>query len=272
MDTRLRAEAIPPFVISGADSGSVVYPPGGTFGPRVQQHLQLVMLHTGSMIVKIDDIKHTVPPGHVALLLPGHLEHFTFDEKQETWHRWIDVMTEPLSEEAQQYFEGLPTFIPLSNRMNQLTDLMLAVQKTDDSDIYGSVKEALGRSAILLFLTECIHMSGERRKHPAVMIAKEEIHQRYGESINLKMISSMTNNTPEHLIRLFRRDEGMTPTQYLWRYRLSQGLDLLRGTGLTIGEIAYQVGFKTSYHFSRTIKLYTGKTPSEIRKESWSSL
>jgi transcriptional regulator GlxA family with amidase domain len=61
----------------------------------------------------------------------------------------------------------------------------------------------------------------------------------------------------------------MTPIKYMWHYRLNQGLELLRSTGLSIGEIAERVGFKTSYHFARMIKQETCKTASEIRRESW---
>ena len=60
----------------------------------------------------------------------------------------------------------------------------------------------------------------------------------------------------------------MTPVQYLWRYRIKSGLQLLRSTGLQISEIAFQTGFKTSYHFSRSVKKFTKFTPSQIREEA----
>ncbi|MCD9025398.1 AraC family ligand binding domain-containing protein [Cohnella silvisoli] len=67
------------------------FPPGGRFGPRVQQDYQLVLLHTGQMTVYIDDVPHHVQPGHAVLLKLGHVEHFYFAKQQETWHRWIAV-------------------------------------------------------------------------------------------------------------------------------------------------------------------------------------
>ncbi|NDJ61391.1 MAG: hypothetical protein GYB67_09710, partial [Chloroflexi bacterium] len=34
-----------------ASVGEVVYPPGGTLGPRAQQHVQLVFVHSGHMAI-----------------------------------------------------------------------------------------------------------------------------------------------------------------------------------------------------------------------------
>ena len=91
MNLQTMADVIPPFVVKNAYAGSVVYGPGGTYGPRVQSDLQLVLVHTGSVIVEIDSDKHHLPAGQVALLKPGHMEQFHFDKHKETWHRWIAV-------------------------------------------------------------------------------------------------------------------------------------------------------------------------------------
>lgn len=263
------ADRFPPFIVNRAKAGTVIYPPGGTFGPRVQQDLQLVLLHTGGMCIHIDGTAHPVPTGHVALLKPGKIEYFEFAGKEETWHRWIEVKVGPLPEETAAWLEQLPLYIPISDKMNQLTDLMLTMESNEDGSRFKEVLCSLGRSAVLLFLTERQYMDKVKHKHPAVLIAKEEIHRRFAEELDLTALSLCTNTSPEHLIRLFRRDEGVTPTQYLWKYRVMRGLELLRSTGLGIGEIADRVGFKTSYHFARTIKQHTKKTPTEVRRESW---
>ncbi|NHN29888.1 helix-turn-helix transcriptional regulator [Paenibacillus agricola] len=271
MIEQLGTEAIPSFSVTEAVSGSVIYGPGGTYGPRLQADLQLVLLHSGAMTVEIDKEKHAVPTGNVVLLKPGHIESFVFADKRETWHRWIAVSVEPLDKMAIDFFDSLPLFIPLTDKINQMTDIIQSLQR-DEVQKNEELARTLGRASILLYLTACNQGHINDRKHPAVLLAKEEIHKRYAEELTLSVLSKVTKNTPEHLIRLFRRDEDMTPIQYLWNYRVKQGIDLLRSTGLQIGEVAEQVGFKTSYHFARTIKRHSGKTPSEIRKESYTNI
>jgi AraC family transcriptional regulator of arabinose operon len=221
---------------------------------------------------RIDGVMHRIPPGHVALLKPNHLERFTFAKDGETWHRWIAAALEPLDRGAASQFEAYPLHIPISDRMNQLTDMMLTLQHQEDPVSNEELLASLGRSAILLYLAEQRRMGADKRKHVAVLIAKDYIHERYSEEIDLRALSMCTNMTPAHLICLFRRDEGMTPTRYLWQYRVKQGLDLLRSTGLNVGEVAERTGFKTSYHFARSVKRHTGVAPSQIRKTSWEPL
>ncbi|WP_274469690.1 MULTISPECIES: helix-turn-helix domain-containing protein [unclassified Paenibacillus] len=269
MGTDARVEVLPPFLfVTSAYAGSVVYGPGGKYGPRIQMDLQLVLLHSGSMTVEIDGVPHSVPTESVVLLKPGHEELFHFNEKRDTWHRWIAVTTEPLSAHAETYFESLPLYIPLTARLNQLTNMMMSLQN-DGCTPADEVVKSLGRSAVWLYATEHKHLGRNHLKHPAVLLAVEAIHERFGEELSLSDLSKITGKTPEHIIRLFQRDEGVTPIQYLWQYRVKKGLELLRSTGLNIGEIAEQSGFKTSYHFARTIKRHTGLTPSEIRKEHY---
>src|SRR5215207_64043 len=66
-------------------AGEVVYPPGGRLGPRWQHDAQLVLVHTGSARISVDDAEPTLHRAEsVALLLPGHRERFEFDRAVET--------------------------------------------------------------------------------------------------------------------------------------------------------------------------------------------
>jgi AraC-like DNA-binding protein len=261
------AEEIPLLSVKYAKAGTVVYAPGGKLGPRIQQDLQLVLLHTGGMRVDIDGVTLQLPPGHITLLKPGHEEDFIFGKTQETWHRWIGISVDTVPESMLNILTKLPAYIPISDRMNRIVELMLLL---DSSGI--SCEEALndlGRAALMLYISEAKHYNTIEIMHSAVLAVKEYIQQNYAEDLNLTLLSRIANVTPEHLIRIFQRDEGLTPIKYMWNYRLNQGVELLRSTGLSVGEIAERIGFKTSYHFARMIKQLTGQTASEVRKESW---
>lgn len=261
-------EPVPPFQVLSASAGTVVYPPQGRFGPRMQPNLQLVLLHTGQMTVAIDGRQRVVPAGHAALLTPGHREEFVFAADQSTWHRWIHVDAGTLEPQAARFWESLPAYIPLSEQMNRLTDLMLELQGSD-REHNREVLMTLGRAALLLYCSECRARNAGKSVHPSVLMTKSLIRQSYPEDLSLAHLAKAAGVTPEHLIRLFRRHEGATPMQYLWTYRIERGLHLLRNTGLSVGEIAERCGFKTSYHFARLVKRHTRLTPTEVRQQSW---
>lgn len=255
--------------VARAYAGSVVYPPGGRFGPRVQQDIQLVMLYTGEMQVTIDGRALYAAPGHVVLLKPGHEETFFFSKTEETWHRWIAVTPVSLDDAAIEALFALPEILPLSEEMNRLTDLMLNIRQhvPDPSD---PVIRSLGLAALHLYPYESVRHSRRLEKHPAVYAAIEWIRDHFAEEITLPSLAVQAGVSPEHLLRLFKQHEGATPIHYLWRYRINRAVELLAHTGITITEVAERCGFKTSHHFARMVKQTTGRTAKEIRQLSWS--
>jgi AraC-like DNA-binding protein len=262
-----KAEEIPLLVVKFSKAGTVVYTPGSSFGPRIQQDLQLVLLHTGAMSVKIDGELLQLPTGHITLLKPGHQESFVFAKSNETWHRWIAVSVDDVPFSILRILNELPSYIPISDRMNRIVELMLLMEGSAIS--CEEAMNDLGHAALMLYIREAKHYCSIDIIHPSVLAVKAYIQQNYAQDISLLVLAKVANITPEHLIRVFQRDEGVTPIKYIWQYRLNQGLELLQSTGLSIGEIAGRIGFKTSYHFARLIKQQTGKTASEVRKESW---
>ncbi|CAG7621982.1 helix-turn-helix transcriptional regulator [Paenibacillus allorhizosphaerae] len=245
--------------------GIVRYSPGGAFGPRIQGDFQLVMVDTGVAEVWIDGICHVIPRGYVALLKPGHTERFAFAKEEETWHRWIAVTCTSANREQPMRLQELPFHLPISNGMNRITELLLALQKGPDRN--DELMCALGLSALLLFESESKQASAQHSTNAWLMLAKKYIAGHYEEPLSLARIAAAVNVSQEHLIRLFRKHEGTTPMHYVWSYRIRNSLELLRNTGLSIQEIALRCGFKTSYHYARLVKKQTGMTPTDIRKE-----
>lgn len=256
--------------VISAVAGSVVYPPGGKFGPRIQKDIQLVMLYTGEMSVTIDGRELHVQPGHVVLLLPGHEEQFAFSKTEDTWHRWIAVHVPELEEKSREAFRRLPEYLPLTEDMNRLTDLLLRLQR--DATPSDPVILQLGLAALHLYPVESQRSMDQMEKHPAIYSALSWIREHYAEEVTLKEMAAVAKVSPEHLVRLFKQYEQATPFQYLWSFRIQKAVELLTNTGLTVTEIALRCGFKTSHHFARQLKQSTGRTASEIRQLSWSGL
>ena len=70
-----------------------------------------------------------------------------------------------------------------------------------------------------------------------------------------------------YLTRIFRRDLGIAPRDYLTRYRVGRAKELLRLTNHTITEIANLVGYNDSAYFSRVFHQETGRSPLTFRRQ-----
>ncbi len=262
-------------VISDATAGNTIYPPGGRWGPRLQPNLQFFTVHTGHVTIHIDEQSYFVPAGHAVLLHPGCREDFYFAENMETWHHWIhieiaDDMVGQTWNQIGPKLELLPRMISLSDAMNHLTDVLQTLTHSHLIDSQRDLRCTLAAAVIRLYQTESQNERLEAGKHSSVIRAKSEIRKRFEQSLNLDQIADLSGVSNEYLIRLFRQYEGVTPMRYLWKVRVEHALEMLRSTGLSLGEIADRTGFKSVYHLSRMIKKFSGQTPTDIRQSSWS--
>lgn len=60
----------------------------------------------------------------------------------------------------------------------------------------------------------------------------------------------------------------MTFKKYLMKKRMEKARELLEGADISIGDICERVGIGNPSYFSHLFKEYTGKLPSEYKKES----
>jgi len=63
----------------------------------------------------------------------------------------------------------------------------------------------------------------------------------------------------------FKMRVGLTPQQYLLRYRFGKALQLLRNTDAKIYDIARRVGYDSEPSFSKAFKRATGASPGSFR-------
>lgn len=96
--------------------------------------------------------------------------------------------------------------------------------------------------------------------------AAQAIEVRYAEALTLESLAALVATSPYHFLRLFRRELGLTPHQYVIRTRLRHALRLLRTTTLSVTEVAFEVGFTDLSNFMRTFRRHVGTTPDAYRR------
>ena len=88
----------------------------------------------------------------------------------------------------------------------------------------------------------------------------------YYRSITLEEIGAKLNVTPEYLGTLFRKEVGVSFSNYIKKYRIDKAKELLCGTEMKLYQIAEEVGYTDSKYFSKVFKELTGQLPTEYRK------
>ncbi len=86
--------------------------------------------------------------------------------------------------------------------------------------------------------------------------------------LGLKRICEAAGLSLYHFVRLFRREVGLTPGQYLTRYRIAQAKRLLAESDKTMDQIARQIGASSQNYFSYLFRRETGTTPRAYRAKA----
>lgn len=112
-----------------------------------------------------------------------------------------------------------------------------------------------------------------QRKEDPISKLCAYIHLHLNEDLSLKKMAEYFQLSPDHLIRTFKKEKGMTYHKYVLLQRIFESKRLLRQhPEMSLTEVAYAVGFASSSQFSKTFKTVNGQTPSNFRQQLQRSL
>src|SRR5690606_26589552 len=112
----------------------------------------------------------------------------------------------------------------------------------------------------------------DERQNNIVYRAKQYMLEHYRETCSLQSASSVIHVSPNYLSNLFKKETGISYTNYLTQIRIEKAKALLQGTKMRMTEIADAVGFDNSSYFTVEFKQVTGQSPREYRKNAEESL
>lgn len=100
-----------------------------------------------------------------------------------------------------------------------------------------------------------------------VRAAEVEIAGRFRENLGLRILADRAGWSPFHLSRRFRRETGLTTTQYRMRIRLCHALDRLMAGEDDLTGLALDLGFSDHSHLTAACTRVLGAAPSAIRRQ-----
>lgn len=140
-------------------------------------------------------------------------------------------------------------------------------------DCYGyefTVRENLSRICFFLYGEFVPHADGNNvlQGQDDLRIRKmlAYIHENYADDISLSDISSAADISERESLRCFRKTIQLSPIQYLIKYRIMRGAEMLLGNPAdSIAGIATACGFDSPSNFSKVFKRFYSCTPREYR-------
>ena len=110
--------------------------------------------------------------------------------------------------------------------------------------------------------------AGQTEENDTVSKAMHFIQEQYMNPISLLDVATHVNMSQFHFFRLFRKDCGYSPHEYLILTRLNRAKHLLKTTGLPVKVIAQKVGYQNVSSFTNAFTDRVGISPTLFRKYS----
>ena len=143
-------------------------------------------------------------------------------------------------------------------KIAQLPNLIISNSSLCDSDEFISrLIGIFGGNGILPPLT------GALVKKAIGYINKKATYQ-----ISRWQLAEFVNISEDYLTRIFKKDMGLSPWDYLNRYRVQLATEMLTQTGSTINEVASATGFQDQAYFCRVFKKIKGVSPGQVRNRN----
>lgn len=217
---------------------------------------------------EIGDQRHPFPAGHVVLVSTHLGSHSAPLRGEGLWFCTFDL----------REWEGYPHFLKhwKWDPRRVRTPLQL-IQAYREVAFYFSLHPKgkgflLLKAAVLRFLALVLEELDppSARTTPSnenIRRAIEFLYAHYSSpELSLSDVAAAAGLSAHHFGRVFLEQMNLSPMKYLRSLRIAQSQSLLLNTNLRINEIAREVGYTDSLHFSRVFRQTTGRSPRQLRE------
>ena len=102
---------------------------------------------------------------------------------------------------------------------------------------------------IELLNSQELRKKGETDYEDSISIVKRYIADNLNENLTVAKLADIVNMSSSHFSRIFKRQTGFSPYDYILISRLNRAKYLLQVTDMTVSAIAYEIGFNSESNF-----------------------
>lgn len=80
------------------------------------------------------------------------------------------------------------------------------------------------------------------------------------------VIAAQAFMNPDYLSRIFKRETGLSISDYVLQERIARAKELLSKTEMPVSSVATAVGYSNFSHFTKIFRKYTDRNPMDYRQ------
>jgi len=261
---RLNATPTRSLPLNVRSAGHYRLPPGQLEIREPGRFLQIFWSLAGRGQYTVGKTTHTIKPGTVFYYADN--EPHRLEAGPEGWdYRWLTFDGKRHKRITRDYALGRAQTAGLCPE-TLFEELDIALRDpTADSELLAST---IAYKILLLASAPQTVRTTESRDADGAAAAKDWLDAHFTDArLNITSLTARLHLHRASLHRLFIRNYGVAPVQYLGRLRLRLALELLSETWLPIADVAVRCGLPDHSHFSKLISRHTGFSPRVYRQK-----
>ena len=196
----------------------------------------------------------------------------------DTIRKTVDLLNEeqPRAEEHLPWHLDTTNFAHFQNTPELTSTLERLVQLSRDT---GRVKDVLATFTIQEMLVRLMqtqarqllfHSYQEHATTHRFAAVVQYIKQHLTEQITVSALSELACMSKATFFRVFKRELGLTPVEFIIQERLAEAKRLLRNPLVTVTDVCFRAGFNNTAYFQKLFKQYEGVTPGMYKRQCMS--
>lgn len=266
-------------------SGAVVaYRKAGyTFGRHLHTNIELYRILSGECYMDIQSETLHCTEGDFIMILPDVVHSFYLNDTSDCTFQHIhfdpDMFSTIVLDNdgifpitllhavlfSSHFYYRLNSDKTIDEHLDKLIELY-----TSSNSLFTAANLNVALMNLMLYIldhTEPVHEYTEPQlQNSYIAYTLNYIQKHYTTKILQEDIALQLHISIRYLSKLFKSYMGVTLSNYINIYRINRSIKLMQDTDLTLTEIALQVGFKDSQHYSKVFMNIINATPSHYRK------
>ena len=207
----------------------------------------------GSGTFTKNGITHTITTGDLFVCRPGESASYTADQQTPWDYAWMAfTCAAELESLLSEDVIHIPSAYHIFSQISKLSD-----DPAKEWTVCGLMYQ------LFALLAQAQNRPSADKGYLSQAVSYIEAN--YAQNLQVSQIADSLGLNRSYFCRLFTRQIGMSPQEYIVSYRLEQAEKLLVTTKLSQKEIARQVGYPDVYAFSRMFKRRYKISPGQFR-------
>ena len=239
--------------------------PNHSWGAGVRPYYLVHIVLSGKGVFYCGTNKYIIERGQAFVIFPDTIVKYQADSINPWHYMWLGFSGEEAKEILSNAGITLKSPVFTLKNPDMVTDIISSMPTERSADIKNNL---LFTAKLYEFMSLIVdsESTADKKENAYLTTATRYIKAYYFEDISVDKIASHVGISRKYLFVIFKNCLGISPKDYIVDYRIKKAKEFLLNENLSIGSVAYSVGYSDALNFSKIFKKKTGISPSEYRQ------